>query len=75
MLNVSRSEYLGISIEYFDSLGGDEEIHLCHGLRLTLRGLHTHRHTHTATVTKQQRHIYKIYMKTKMVSMKLIMSD
>lgn len=46
-LYVSQSEYLGVSVEHFDSLGGDEEIHLCHGLRLTLGGLLTHTQTHT----------------------------
>lgn len=41
----SQNQYLGVSVEHFDSLGGDEEIHLCHGLRLTLRRLHTDTHT------------------------------
>ena len=51
VLYVSQGEYLGVSVEHFDSLGGDEEIHLCHGLRLTLGGLFTHTHTHTHTDT------------------------
>lgn len=43
----SASEYLGVRVEHFNSLGGDEEIHLCHGLRLTLRRLHTHTQPHS----------------------------
>lgn len=38
-------QYLWVNIEDFDSLGGDEEIHLCHGLRFTFRGLNIHKYT------------------------------
>ena len=41
ILCFSQSEYLGVSIEHFDSLGRNEEVHLCHGLRHILRDLHT----------------------------------
>lgn len=51
VLYISQSGYLWVSVEHFDSLRGDEEIHLCHWLRLTLRGLHTH--IYTTKVTKQ----------------------
>lgn len=35
----SSGAYLGVSVEHFDPLGGDEEVHLYHWLGLTLRGL------------------------------------
>ena len=35
--------YLCVSVEHFDSLGRNEQIHLCHWLRLSLRSLREHR--------------------------------
>lgn len=36
-LFVRLNVYLGVGIEHLDSLSGDKEIHLCDGLRFSLR--------------------------------------
>lgn len=48
---VRTSTHLCVCVEHFDPLGGDEEVHLCHGLGLTFWSLlrHTHRPIHTVT--------------------------